>query len=59
MPYYIIKMSAGLDELGIKVSLNFFCPKCGSRDIVVKIEEKYYKFYRCGDCGFIDKKLKD
>ena len=47
-------MIAGLDELGIKVSLNFICPQCGSRDVVIKIEERYYKFYRCNDCGFVD-----
>ena len=48
-------MNVGLDELGIDVSLNFFCPKCRSNNIVIDMEEKYYKFHRCDDCGFVKK----
>ena len=53
------KMGSGLNEMGIGASLNFICPKCGSRDVVVKIEEKYYKFYKCNGCGFGDKEIVD
>ena len=52
-------MGSGLNELGIDASLNFYCPKCRSRDVVVKIIEEYYKFYKCNSCGFVNDKLKD
>ena len=42
-----------------KQKVYFICPKCGSRDVVVKIEEKYYKFYKCNGCGFGDKEIVD
>ena len=51
-------MGEGFRELGMPTSLNFYCPKCGSRDVVVEIEEKYCKFYRCNSCGFINERIK-
>jgi|AP95_1055475.scaffolds.fasta_scaffold799409_1 Zn ribbon nucleic-acid-binding protein len=45
-------MEAGLREMGMSPNLNFFCPKCRSKNVVVRIEEKYVKFDKCHGCGF-------
>jgi len=52
-------MSLRFNELGINTSLTISCPKCRTNDIVVKIEETYYKFYRCNGCGLVNEKLED
>jgi predicted RNA-binding Zn-ribbon protein involved in translation (DUF1610 family) len=35
------------------------CPKCGSVDVVAKIDEKgYFSIYQCNKCGYIKKNKK-
>ena len=49
-------MTNGIRELGFEKSVNVSCPKCGDKDIVLRVTEyDYYKVYRCKSCGFVDK----
>ena len=47
-------MGEGFREIGIKNTVSFICPKCGSRDVVVEMKERYCRFYRCDTCGYVN-----
>jgi len=47
-------MTLELHEVGIKVGMNFFCPKCNSRNVVIEcMDGGYCTFYKCNECGYV------
>jgi len=47
------KMALEIYEVGVKVGMNFTCPKCTSKNVVIEYNTGgYYHFYRCNECGF-------
>lgn len=48
-------MTNGIRELGFEKSVYVSGPKCGDKDILLRVaEDGYYKVYRCKGCGFVD-----
>ena len=44
-------------EIGVKPGMNFSCPKCHSKNVVIECTDGgYCSFYKCNECSYVRSK---
>jgi hypothetical protein len=51
------KMVLEMYEIGVKPGMNFSCPKCHSKNVVIECTDGgYCSFYKCNECSYVRSK---